>query len=188
MGIQNMNETRSPKLAPPRWIEAIVWLMPRSAANRSEDFKDYDNLPALQLVWKAAGTVCASSVTWIRRAFNLEPVLPESFVLSIPFWWTPVLPAVIAVTSAAVILRLRDSFANFRSPELWETVHVTHLSVFSFDGDTTVNLGHSRWKNRQLHLWHAFSYQPPATRATIFRLILISSISEKTPPRSGGLN
>jgi hypothetical protein len=30
-------------------------------------------------------------------------------------------------------------------------------------------------------LWHAFSYQPIAAHATIFRLILISSIAEKTP-------
>ena len=105
-----MNETRSPKPAPPRWIEAFVkWLMPRSAASRAEDLKDYP-LPAWQLVWKAAGTVSASNLTWTRRAFNFERVLAESLVLSTPFWWTPALPAVIAVTSAAGILRLRDAF------------------------------------------------------------------------------
>ncbi|HMC22718.1 MAG TPA: hypothetical protein VKL19_12780, partial [Thermoanaerobaculia bacterium] len=43
------------------------------------------------------------------------------------------------------------------------------------------------WKDWQLHLWHAFSYQPLATYATIFRLILISSTTRKSPARSGGL-
>jgi hypothetical protein len=38
-----------------------------------------------------------------------------------------------------------------------------------------------------LHLWHAFSYQPLATHATISRLILISSTAEKSPARSGDL-
>jgi len=105
-----MNETRSPKPAPPRWIEAIVkWFMPRSATARLEDLKDYP-LPAPQLVWKAAGTVSASNLTWTRRAFNFERVLAETFVLSVPFWWTPLLPAVIAVTSAVAVLRLRDAF------------------------------------------------------------------------------
>jgi hypothetical protein len=51
-----------------------------------------------------------------------------------------------------------------------------------------INLGHSGWKDWELHLWHASSYQPLATCATIFRLILISSATAKTPPRSGGLN
>ena len=37
-------------------------------------------------------------------------------------------------------------------------------------------------------MWHAFSYQPLATYATIFRLILISSTTRKSPARSGGLN
>jgi len=66
-------------------------------------------------------------------------------------------------------------------------VHITHLSVSGFYCDPTVNLGHPGWKDWQLHLWHAFSYQPIATHATIFRLILISSIAGKTPARSGGL-
>src|SRR5439155_8425225 len=44
------------------------------------------------------------------------------------------------------------------------------------------------WKDWQLHLWHAFSYQPLATDATIFRLILISSTTRKSPASSGGLN
>ncbi len=48
------------------------------------------------------------------------------------------------------------------------TVHKTHLSVFGFNGDPTVNLRHTGWKDWQLHLWHAFSYQPLATYATIF--------------------
>src|SRR5206468_12152534 len=52
----------------------------------------------------------------------------------------------------------------------------------------TVNLRHTGRKDWQLHLWHAFSYQPLATYATIFRLILISSTTRKSPPRSGGLN
>src|SRR5213592_4180289 len=70
----------------------------------------------------------------------------------------------------------------------WQvTVHITHLSVFGFNGDPTVNLRHAGWKDWQLHLWHAFSYQPLATYATIFRLILISSTTRKSPPRSGGL-
>src|SRR5438876_1475066 len=68
------------------------------------------------------------------------------------------------------------------------TVHITHLSLFGFNGDPTVNLRHTGWKDWQLHLWHAFSYQPLATYATIFRLILISSTTRKSPPRSGGLN
>src|SRR5437870_7771670 len=67
------------------------------------------------------------------------------------------------------------------------TVHITHLSVFGFNGDPTVNLGHTGWKDWQLHLWHAFSYQPLATDATIFRLILISSTTRKSPASSGGL-
>ena len=105
-----MNQIRSQKVAPPRWIEAIVkWLMPRSAAARLEDLKDY-NLPALQLAWKAAGTISASNLTWTRRAFNFERVLAEASVLSIPFWGTPLLPAVAVVTSAVGVLRLRDAF------------------------------------------------------------------------------
>src|SRR2546425_9485773 len=68
------------------------------------------------------------------------------------------------------------------------TVHITHLSVFGFNGDPTVNLPHTGWKDWQLHLWHAFSYQPLATYATIFRLILISSTTRKSPAGSGGLN
>ena len=73
-----MNQIRSQKVAPPRWIEAIVkWLMPRSAAARLEDLKDY-NLPALELAWKAAGTISASNLTWTRRAFNFERVLAEA--------------------------------------------------------------------------------------------------------------
>src|SRR5437667_2150017 len=68
------------------------------------------------------------------------------------------------------------------------TVHITHLSVFGFNRDPTVNLRHTGWKDWQLHLWHAFSYQPLATYATIFRLILISSTTRKSPARSGGLN
>src|SRR5438876_5961020 len=68
------------------------------------------------------------------------------------------------------------------------TVHITHLSVFGLNGDPTVNLRHTGWKDWQLHLWHAFSYQPLATYATIFRLILISSTTRKSPARSGGLN
>src|SRR5438128_52074 len=67
------------------------------------------------------------------------------------------------------------------------TVHITHLSVFGFNRDPTVNLRHTGWKDWQLHLWHAFSYQPLATYATIFRLILISSTTRKSPARSGGL-
>src|SRR5438876_12343074 len=67
------------------------------------------------------------------------------------------------------------------------TVHITHLSLFGFNGDPTVNLRHTGRKDWQLHLWHAFSYQPLATYATIFRLILISSTTRKSPPRSGGL-
>src|SRR5438552_10978822 len=67
------------------------------------------------------------------------------------------------------------------------TVHITHLSVFGLNGDPTVNLRHTGRKDWQLHLWHAFSYQPLATYATIFRLILISSTTRKSPPRSGGL-
>src|SRR5213594_3316274 len=102
-----MNQIRSQKVAPPRWIEAIVkWLMPRSAAARLEDLKDY-NLPALELAWKAAGTISASNLTWTRRAFNLERVLAEASVLSIPFWGTPLLPAVAVVTPAVGVLRLR---------------------------------------------------------------------------------
>src|SRR2546427_11033713 len=65
------------------------------------------------------------------------------------------------------------------------TVHKTHLSVFGFNGDPTVNLLHAGWKDWQLHLWHAFSYQPLPTYATIFRLILISSTPRKSPARSG---
>jgi hypothetical protein len=60
-----------------------------------------------------------------------------------------------------------------------------HLSVSGFNGDPTVNLRHPGWKDWQLHLWHAFSYQPLPTYATIFRLILISSTTRKSPPRSG---
>src|SRR5207247_2251179 len=67
------------------------------------------------------------------------------------------------------------------------TVHITHLSLFGFNGDPTVNLRHTGWKDWQLHLWHAFSYQPLATYATIFRLILISSTTRKSPASSGGL-
>src|SRR2546425_4873402 len=67
------------------------------------------------------------------------------------------------------------------------TVHITHLSVFGFNRDPTVNLRHTGWKDWQLHLWHAFSYQPLATYATIFRLILISSTTRKSPASSGGL-
>src|SRR5207247_3435574 len=67
------------------------------------------------------------------------------------------------------------------------TVHITHLSVFGFNRDPTVNLRHTGWKDWQLHLWHAFSYQPLATYATIFRLILISSTTRISPARSGGL-
>jgi hypothetical protein len=33
-------------------------------------------------------------------------------------------------------------------------VHITNLPVLGFYGDAAVNLRHSRWKNRQLHLWH----------------------------------
>src|SRR5437667_5078620 len=65
------------------------------------------------------------------------------------------------------------------------TVHITHLSVFGFNRDPTVNLRHTGWKDWQLHLWHAFSYQPLATYATIFRLILISSTTRKSPASSG---
>ena len=61
------------------------------------------------------------------------------------------------------------------------------LTVLGFYRNPIVNLSHSSWKHRQLHLWHAFSYQPLATGATIFRLILISSIPGKSPVRSGGL-
>jgi hypothetical protein len=46
-------------------------------------------------------------------------------------------------------------------------VHITYLSVSGFYCDPTVNLGHTGWKDWQLHLWHAFSYQPIATHATI---------------------
>src|SRR5207247_2353764 len=45
-----------------------------------------------------------------RRAFNLERVLAEASVLSIPFWGTPLLPAVAVVTPAVGVLRLRDAF------------------------------------------------------------------------------
>jgi len=39
-------------------------------------------------------------------------------------------------------------------------MHITNLSVFGFYRYPIVNLGHTGWKNWQLHLWHAFSYQP----------------------------
>src|SRR2546426_3674121 len=67
------------------------------------------------------------------------------------------------------------------------TVHITNLAVLGFYRDPIVNLRHSGWKDWQLHLWHASSYQPFATGATIFRLILISSTAGKSPVRSGGL-
>jgi hypothetical protein len=67
------------------------------------------------------------------------------------------------------------------------SVHITHLSLLGFYRDPTVNLGHSRWKDWQLHLWHAFSYQLLTTYATFFRLILISSNPRKSLARSGGL-
>jgi hypothetical protein len=37
------------------------------------------------------------------------------------------------------------------------SVHITHLPLFGFYGEPTVDLGHSGWKDWQLHLWHAFS-------------------------------
>src|SRR5438128_2494990 len=67
------------------------------------------------------------------------------------------------------------------------SVHITNLAVPGFYRDPIVNLGHSRRKDGQLHLWHASSYQPFATAATIFWLILISSTPRKSPVRSGGL-
>jgi hypothetical protein len=67
------------------------------------------------------------------------------------------------------------------------TVHITNLPLLRFYRDAMVDLGYSGWKNRQLQLWHASSYQPLVTAATIFRLILISSIPGKTPARSGDL-
>jgi len=71
----------------------------------------------------------------------------------------------------------------------WQvSVHITHPSVLGFYRDPTVNLGHSRGKDWQLHLWHAFSYELLTTYATIFRLILISSNPGKSLARSGGLN
>src|SRR5439155_25632642 len=59
------------------------------------------------------------------------------------------------------------------------TVHVTHLSVFGIDGHTIINLGKSGWKDRQLHLWHAFLAAVRRRLQTIFRLILISSTAGK---------
>src|SRR5438876_12334710 len=109
-----MNQIRSQKVAPPRWIEAIVkWLMPRSAAARLEDLNDY-NLPALELAWKAAGTISASNVTWTRRAFNLERVLAVASVLSIPFWGTPLLPPVAVVAPAVGALGPRAACTYLR--------------------------------------------------------------------------
>src|SRR5207245_2372713 len=67
------------------------------------------------------------------------------------------------------------------------SVHITNLAVLGFYRDPIVNLGHSGWKDWQLQLWHASSYQPFATAATIFWLILISSTPRKSPVRSGCL-
>ena len=47
-------------------------------------------------------------------------------------------------------------------------VHITHLSLFGFYCDPTVDLGHSDWKDWQLHLWHALSYQLLATLCNDF--------------------
>src|SRR5207245_915487 len=78
-----MNQIRSQKVAPPRWIEAIVqWLMPRSAAARLEDLKDY-NLPALQLAWQAADALVSASaivasqlLLWLSApSLLMEPAL-----------------------------------------------------------------------------------------------------------------
>ena len=48
------------------------------------------------------------------------------------------------------------------------SVHITNLPVLRFYRDAIVDLGYSGRENWQLQLWHASSYQPFATAATIF--------------------
>jgi hypothetical protein len=95
---------------PARWlVEMAEWLMPDVAAGRVQELKEKHTSPSRffsETVSYIRGTVWV----WTRRAFNFERMLAEAFLLSIPFWGTPLMPAIAVVAAAVGILRLREAF------------------------------------------------------------------------------